>query len=281
MVLQALAKSNLNTDDEVIGILVEDVVRKAPELDAQGVANTLWALTYLGCGDVADNVVMDALCRRGRGIVQHMNGQETTISLWALAKMGYGVSNFHDDYDDGSSAMVNARVNVNANVNVNVGYDEDHAVWALGLSAHSSVDRFIDALAARAGQESAMLDAQAVSNLLWAFATFGRCPPGHVVQTVSARAREIAHTMSCQCVYNILWSLARLQIRPGAEVLDALCQRLRRLSEQLTPRALVNIMWAFGRFRFRPPQDLLVLIQKRVSTSLLYIHTRVRDVDRS
>jgi hypothetical protein len=252
MVLQSLAKTRFDLDDEVLGLLMEDIASKAPQLDAQGVANTLWALAQLGCGDMADSIVMHTLCRRGRGLVQNMSGQEVTISLWALAKMGYGVSDFDargssgtrgDDYE---------------------GYDEDQAVWAIGGGADNSIDRLIDALSARAGQRAAELDAQAVSNAMWAFATFGTCPQGLVVHKISARVQQVAGAMTCQGVSNVLWSLARLDLHPDVALLNTLCHRAETLVQHAPPQALVNMLWAFGKLRFRPSQDLLTLLQKRV-----------------
>jgi len=73
------------TDAAVVGPLAHAAVRLASSFNAQDVANSLWALATLGVSDAA---VVGPLAHAAVRLASSFKAQEVANSLWAVAKLG-------------------------------------------------------------------------------------------------------------------------------------------------------------------------------------------------
>jgi hypothetical protein len=65
-------------------------------------------------------------------------------------------------------------------------------------------------LEGRAEALGGTLNAQRVSNTLWAYATMRREPGAGLMRVLEGRAEALAGSFNAQCVANMLWAYAKI-----------------------------------------------------------------------
>ena len=248
---------------EALEQLTSRAVLLIDEFQAQGVANTLWALATLRSHEkslwalVVATPVVGMLERRVEAVAADMKPQETSNTLWALATMSAC---------DGSVSGLVARESVVRVLERRVdqvagelkAQETANVMWAsakLGRAVPASVMR-------RAEQVAGAFTPQGVANVLWALSCSAGGPGPtatkqkqkggdgrtnvRLVQVLQLCAARVAAHAKPQEVATILRALAVLDRRPGPALLWALEARVDQTAGQFNAQDVANSLWAFG-----------------------------------
>ena len=90
------------------------------------------------------------------------------------------------------------------------------------------------------------------SQVLYIYAKKRQRPENHqFLSTIDARVEEVAWQCDDQAVSNILWAYATTGRRPGERVLGALEERVEEVTRYCSTQSVSNILWAFATMRRR------------------------------
>jgi hypothetical protein len=197
-------------------------------MNAQNVANALWALATLGwqAGEGSMRCALEAAAVR---VAPSMNAQEVANTLWALATLGW-----QDGKGSMRCALEAAAVRVAPSMNAQ---GVANTVWALARlgwqGADGSMRCALEAAAVRVAPSMKPLD---VASTLWSLATLGwQGGEGSMRCALEAAAVRVAPMMHSRHLANIKWALARLGWQGGEgsawSALQEAVARLRRRSK--------------------------------------------------
>ena len=130
--------------------------------------------------------------------------------------------------------------------------------WATAkLQEHTpQLPRFLESLVRSVKQVSQGMNAQAVSNVIWAVATHSTTSTDMeallgLLPALAARVRAVVSVMNSQDVANVIWSVAEL-CRKGVMsedlfgLLPVLADRIPPVTSEMTQQAVANTIWATG-----------------------------------
>ena len=241
---------------EALEQLTSRAVLLIDDFQAQGVANTLWALATLRSHEksvwalVVATPLVGMLERRVEAVAADMKPQETSNTLWALATMSAC---------DGSVQGLVARESVMQ--------DEVEKV--------DNLENHIAALERRVDQVAGKLKAQETANVMWASAKLGRAVPASVMR----RAEQVAGAFTPQGVANVLWALSCSAGGPGpmetkqkqngvdgrtARLVQVLQPCAARVAANAKPQEVATILRALAVLDGRPGAALLWALEARV-----------------
>jgi hypothetical protein len=227
--------------------LEEAAVRVASSMNAQNVANSLWAFATLGWqaweGGASDALVGGALEEAAVRVSTSMNPQAVANTLWALAKLGWLARETAL-----SDALEVAAVRVASIMNAQ---NVANSLWALAtLEWQAGEGGMYGALEGAAVRVSTNMKAQEVANTLWALATLGwhagkDCAPMH--GALEGAAVRVSASMNAQDVANTLWALATLGWQAGeAAMHGALEAAAVRVASTMKAQEVANTLWALA-----------------------------------
>jgi hypothetical protein len=146
-------------------VLETGVMRVAPSMKAQNVANTLWALATLGW-QASEGSMRSVMERAVMRVAPSMKAQNVANALWALATLGWQAS-------EGSmrSVMEGAAARLASGMKAQ---DVANTLWALATLGWSSSEGPTRSVLEGAVMRVALsMNTQAMANTLWAAATLG------------------------------------------------------------------------------------------------------------
>ena len=164
----------------------------ASDMNAQGVANSIWAVVKLVTSDSncqALLTVLPALAKRVPAVVAEMKAQEVSNVMWAVAKL--------------------ATTNANSEALLNM----------------------LPALASRVPAVVSEMKAQEVSNIIWAITKLARTRGDAeammgLLPVLAGRIPEVVARMKAQEVSNLIWATGQLSVVPSH---SAMMQDLRKV----------------------------------------------------
>ncbi|PNW72730.1 hypothetical protein CHLRE_15g638956v5 [Chlamydomonas reinhardtii] len=243
-------------DSDLLRPLAEAAAALAPDMNAQGLANSLWALEVLGCTGPAFRAVLETLCGaalrqlRTPKEAEAFKPQHLSNILLALEGLQLGGK---------QSERLAAAVAVEAMRRGFAGCNPQelsNSAWALakmGYGAGATPKAmeqcpWYAAAVAAAQRPGVMASAkpQAWANLLYALALVRHQPPPALLDAGAAAAMQRGKAQECA---NTLWALAVLQLRNAgleAAVCGRLGELLQREPESLVAQALCNSLWALA-----------------------------------
>jgi hypothetical protein len=170
-------------------------------MNAQGVANTLWALATLwwGPGEYAFLELTKSVLR----VLSNMSAKNVTNILWAFATLGWQAG------DGAMCALEKHMIRVASSMSPQ---DVGNALWALatlGWQVREGPHRGeVERAMVRA---SASMNAEEVANTVWALATLGWQAANAAVRGLLEEAVvRVAPSMNAQDVVSTVWGLAAL-----------------------------------------------------------------------
>ena len=178
-------------------------------MDAQTVANTLWALATLGWQAAEGSMMRSAMERAAERVASSMKPQEVADTLWALATLGWQAG-------EGSmrSVLVAAAERVAPSMKPQ---EVANMMWALAtLGWQAGEGSMRSALMGAATRAISSMDSPGVASTLWAVATLGwQAGEGSMRSELVGMAVRVAPSMNAQDAAKTLWALETLGWQAG------------------------------------------------------------------
>jgi len=225
-------------DIECLEAVLERLSQGISELDARGIATTLWALATL---DIERPDFVRMLCEAAeKKQIQDFKAQDIAHSLWALAKMKIQPLDLEDLVGHLSKA---AKENIQEFNSQNIA----NSLWALATLRIEHKDLVSDLCkAARAKEKLSGFTSQGIANSLWALATL-KIEQKYLVSDLckAARAKEKIQEFTSHGIANSLWALATLKI-DQKDLVGHLCKAAKDKIQDFNAQAIANSMWALS-----------------------------------
>ena len=227
--------------------LCEAILKKAPEMNAQDLANSLLAAAKLQSVSPRVLTAVPALAKHVPGKVKDMKPQELSNSLWAAAKL--------QDASPEVLTAVPALANCTPQkVEGMISQGLSNCLWAAAMlqDASPQVLTAVPALAKRIPEKVGEMVPQASSNCLLAAAKLQDSVPQvlEIVPSTVRRMRDTVGIMNEQDVSNNFWAVAMLKdASPEVLVLrEDLVSRISCEIKRLALKGLQMSLWAAQQF---------------------------------
>jgi len=292
----AAQRSQLAADGRLLEITVL-LSTKTKQLNAQGVANSLWACAKLA-PQVCEQSLVNALVAAASqpSLWTGAAPQAVANAAWAHAKLSPGAPNQKllrvlasasmsldfrpqelsnllwafgstgtmpkvDGWGDAMWAAIGERLQLFSAVELSI------CLWSLarlGLNS-AELDRAAEQLARKAGD----CDAQAAANGLWAMATLG-AEASQAVSALVERAHALLPQMQRpQALCNVLMACATLSHDPGPERVGAFVTRALALSAALNAQDVVGLCESLIQLRYAPTEAGLATLAQSLDKEKL------------
>lgn len=230
--LKKLSDGDTRSSTEDLSNTLPQLVQRAtilfPSMGSQAVANIIHGT---GALKYYDKNLLGAATKAKRAISK-MKSQELATFSWGFAKAAQQQGSIHEDI------------------------------------AFKDLDNLVNAVCERALQIMYRLDAQNVSNLLWALATLGVEPNEDFLLGVYSQLLELLPTMNGLSYSSILWALAAMKVEIPSWLADALLLRVLDLSDTMSAQSIANVTWAFATLNERFDVDLRLAVERRAKQVL-------------
>jgi len=100
------------------------------------------------------------------------------------------------------------------------------------------------------------LDAQGISNLVWALVKLRHSDRKDVLLRIQEPAAGMIDSFNGQNIANTLWAFATLGEEPSDIFLNALLQKIKRSASDFKPQSLANILWALAKLGLRTKESI-------------------------
>jgi hypothetical protein len=237
---------------EAIQLLENRAVALVEDFQAQGVANTIWALATIG--EAPSQELLELLDARAEAVASDLSAQGVANILWAFAKMGWGPS---------EQTLRALESRAEELVEGFKPQEVANTLWALATMGRGIEATLWRAMAAQTVKIAGSFKAQEVASALWALATMGLAPGDRVLGAVERRVREVSGDFTSQGVANTLWALAAVGREPGRSVLTAVERRAEEVSRHFKPQEIANTLWAYATWGLKPGEGLLWALERR------------------
>ncbi|MBO9495644.1 DUF1601 domain-containing protein [Thalassotalea sp. G20_0] len=239
---------------------------EAWDIDAQGIANLLWAMTKLvdnGQEQTPEfNMAMAALLPHVNAQKAHFKPQEVANLVWAMAKL---LDNGQERTAELKEAVAALLPLVQAQKNQLNAQGIANLLWAMaklvdnGQEQTPELNEALAALLPLVNVQKANFKPQGIVNLLWAMAKLvdnGQEQTPEPNETVAALLPQVntqkAH-FKPQEVTNLVWAVAKLldngHVRKAdlKEALAALLPLVQAQQNQLNAQGIANLLWAMAK----------------------------------
>ncbi|WP_163371611.1 RAP domain-containing protein [Endozoicomonas acroporae] len=239
---------------------------EAWDIDAQGIANLLWAMTKLvdnGQEKTPEfNKAMAALLPHVNTQKAHFKPQEVANLVWAMAKL---VDNGQEQTPGLNEAVAALLPLMNAQKNQFNAQGIVNLLWAMAKLVDNGQERtpeFNKALGALLPQVNAQKDwfiPQHIANLLWAMAKLEdnglEWTPdfNKAVVTLLPHVNAQKDQFSPQHIANLMWAMAKLEYNgqeriPGLnETVAVLLPHVNAQKANFKPQEITNLLWAMAK----------------------------------
>jgi hypothetical protein len=217
----------------------------AGSLNAQGVANMLWAYATMGREPGAG--VMRELEGRAEALAGSFKAQEVTNSLWAYVTMGLEPGAGLMKELEGRAETMAGSFNAQGVANM---------MWAYATMGRQPGAGLMRGLEGRAEAIAGTLTAQDVAYTLWAYATMRLEPGAGLMRGLGGQTEALAGSFNAQNVANTLWAHVTMGREPGAGLMRVLEWQTEALAGTFNAQAVANALWAACVFYiFRAPEE--------------------------
>ncbi|KAG1658384.1 hypothetical protein FOA52_010062 [Chlamydomonas sp. UWO 241] len=213
-----------------VALLLRVAREQLPEMDAQGLANTLWAVSKL---DVRDRAFVGAFKSEAQPKLAGFKAQELANTAYALAKLGHK--------DTGFMTMLLAEASTKLH-----SFDAQqlsNILWAMAKMGHRD-ENFVRLLLVAAAPKLASFTEQALSNTAWTLATRGH-KDEVFMDALLIEAKLKLHSFTSQALANTLWALATLDHKDAA-CMGALLVAAKLKLSSFKPQELANTAMALA-----------------------------------
>jgi hypothetical protein len=227
-ILHAAAKLGLDPLHEVFQQLLDEALVMCHHFEAQGAANTLWAIATL---QVEELRIIDPLVKACVKTVMNMKSQELANSFWAAAKLNVECAKINSL----ASACIDRSHLFNAQ-------DAANTLWAaakLGVSNQQVIDTLITACNTCIKEMSI----QNAVNSLWAVAKLG-ISDQRVIDSLTTACVDRIKDMTAQGAANSFWAVATLNVSTSDTVIDSLAHACVDRAHLFNAQDAANCLWA-------------------------------------
>ncbi|MGO0307059.1 DUF1601 domain-containing protein [Endozoicomonas acroporae] len=236
------------------------------DIDAQGVANLLWAMAKLvDSGQERTPELKEAVAV----LLPHVNAQQNQFIpqhianlLWAMAKL---VDSGQERTPELKEAVAALLPHVNTQQNQFIPQHIANLLWAMAKLVDNGQERTpelketVAALLPRVNAQKDQFNALAIANLLWAMAKLvdnGQERTPELKETVAAllpRVNAQKDQFNALAIANLLWAMAKLVDNgqePTPELKRALAALLSHVNAQkahFKPQGIANLLWAMAK----------------------------------
>jgi len=227
-ILHAAAKLGLDPLHEVFQQLLDEAIIMSHHFEAQGAANTLWAIATL---QVEELRIIDPLLEACVKTVMNMKSQELANSFWAAAKLNVECAKINSL----ASACIDRSHLFNAQ-------DAANTLWAaakLGVSNQQVIDTLITACKT-CSKEMSMQNAV---NSLWAVAKLG-ISDQRVIDSLTTACIDRIKDMTAQGAANSFWAIATLNVSTSDTVINSLAHACVDRAHLFNAQDAANSLWA-------------------------------------
>jgi hypothetical protein len=229
--LARLAKLPLGTNTQAgVAQLLGVAWEQLPQMGAQALANSLWAVSKLG---VDDGLFVAALLRSARPQLPSFNAQALVNTTWALATLR------HTDADFMGALLEVAKPKLSSFE----AQSPATMAWALAMLGHNDA-AFMRALLVVAKSRLSYFNEQNLANTAWALATLGHNDAVFMGSLLSVAKPKLS-SFKPQDLANMAWALATLG-RNDADLMCALLAAAKPKLSSFKPRDLANMAWALA-----------------------------------
>jgi hypothetical protein len=249
-ILGACAWSNTRPPPAVLDQLCRRVNElPAAELHAEDVAHFLWAYAKLekSVHTHSDSVspVVDRMFAHISNLVEELSAQDVADVLWAAVTLSK-----HDHslvqklcrraYETVAEDLTSAKPQ-NSAIACSI-------LWSLAKSSHHPDKKLVEALSAKAVQNTSGISTVGISNILWSFAKLAHNPGHDAMERLCQRTHMLVETLSAQGVSITLHSLAKLGHYPEAGLFRALTKRCMAVLHEFTAQGIGLVLYACAEF---------------------------------
>jgi len=227
-ILHAAAKLGLDPLHEVFQQLLDEAIVMSHHFEAQGAANTLWAIATL---QVEELRIIDPLLEACVKTVMNMKSQELANSFWAAAKLNVECVKINSL----ASACIDRSHLFNAQ-------DAANTLWAAAKLGVSN-QQVIDTLIAACKTCSKEMSIQNAVNSLWAVAKLG-ISDQRVIDSLTTACIDRIKDMTAQGAANSFWAIATLNVSTSDDVIDSLAHACVDRAHLFNAQDAANSLWA-------------------------------------
>jgi hypothetical protein len=227
-ILHAAAKLGLDPLHEVFQQLLDEALVMCHHFEAQGAANTLWAIATL---QVEELRIIDPLVKACVKTVMNMKSQELANSFWAAAKLNVECAKINSL----ASACIDRSHLFNAQ-------DAANTLWAAAKLGVSN-QQVIDTLIAACNACSKEMSIQNAVNSLWAIAKLG-ISDQRVIDSLTTACLDHIKDMTAQGAANSFWAVATLNVSTSDSVIDSLAHACVDRAHLFNAQDAANSLWA-------------------------------------
>lgn len=101
------------------------------------------------------------------------------------------------------------------------------------------------------------LAAQAISNVLWAWATVGYHPGEQVMDAMQKEVAKKVGAFNAQDLANTVWAWAKLGCDPGDSAMDGVRDAVAKKVGDFKPQELANTVWAWAKLGYDPDKEVM------------------------
>ena len=233
----------------------------SPDMNAQAVTNTLWALLELD--GYVDDWVLSALLAAAQRTSSEMGASSVANMLAAVAQLQLRPDPVL------RAALCTAAQRTSAEMNAQ---NVANTLMALAKPQRSlrlqPDDRLRSALCGAALRESGRMSAQELSNTLWALASLRIKPPEQVANALFEGIEREQQNMTGQATANVLWAASRISSRVPSCARDSLlAAALRTSARGMDMRAISSTLSALAKLRWQLSIELQVALGRGIQRS--------------
>ena len=236
------------------------------DIDAQGIANLLWAMAKLVDNGQERTAELNAAVA---ALLPHVNAQKDQFIsqhianlLWAMAKL---VDNGQERTAELEAAVAALLPHVNAQKDQFIPQHIANLLWAMaklvdnGQERTAELEAAVAALLPHVNAQKDQFNAQGIANLLWAMAKLADNGQERTAELKATVAALLPHVnaqkdqFNAQGIANLLWAMAKL-VDNGQErttelnaAVAALLPLVNVRKDQFIPQHIANLLWAMAK----------------------------------
>ncbi|WP_163372264.1 RAP domain-containing protein [Endozoicomonas acroporae] len=236
---------------------------EARDIDAQGIANLLWAMAKLVDNGhestPAFNEAVAALLHHVNAQKDQFNARDIANLLWAMAKL---IDNRQESTPELNEAVAALLPHVNAQRASFKPQGIANLLWAMaklvdnGQESTPELNEAVAALLPLVSLQKYQLNTHGIANLLWAIAKLVdnglKRTPGlkEALAALLPLLNAQKNRLTAQGIANLLWAMAKLvdnglERTPGfKEAVAALLPLVNAQKDQFIPQGIANLLWA-------------------------------------
>jgi hypothetical protein len=248
----------------IIDLLSEISMEHQSEFDRAFCHKIIWHLKKLKSKSPTSTIFLQAICNRLKDSFDSCTSVEISKVLLSIAEFGHELPvSFWESVSKRSIELVShCDLRSCSDILYSIAKLKQHAVCAQlirRLSEHVST-----LLHEQRDYSTSSFESKDLSNVLWAFATFGDKAESWSLLDAVLYQLPNARNWKAQNVVNCLWSFAMMGHNVDDSILDFLGERTTQgLWKSYTPQNISNTFWAYATLKKMPSKGLADVMARR------------------